>query len=68
MGADICTIAIGEETVEVQFAAGARLADPDKLLEGWDREVRRISITKRKAVPSEAFERLVAQAFVMNAG
>ena len=68
LGSNLCTLAIGDDSVEVRFSAGRRLSDPDNLLEGSTGDLRVITVGPGSGIPLEAIERLVAQAFVMNAG
>ena len=68
LGANLCAIEIGEDSVKVRFVTGSRLADPERLLEGSEGEARTITMGIQEKIRSEPFERLVAQAFVMNAG
>ena len=68
LGPNLCALAIGGDSVEVRFSAGGRLSDPGKLLVGLEGDLRTITVGPESDVSLEAIERLVAQAFVMNAG
>jgi hypothetical protein len=79
LGASLCIIFLRDDSIEVVFPSGALLDDPDGILSGSGENARSISLTWTDVYGSpvntftteplsEGFERLVSQAFVMNAG
>ena len=74
LGSNLCIISLGGDSMLITFPSGALLDDPQGILsrtegfEGLASQAMTISLTWEDEPLSEGFERLVAQAFVMNAG
>ncbi|HMB91107.1 MAG TPA: DUF1801 domain-containing protein [Rhodothermales bacterium] len=65
MKAQFCAIITHKEHVNVQFARGVDLPDPEHLLEGTGKKVRHVKIRTVEDVQQEALKTLVQEAAVL---
>ena len=74
LGSSLCIVSLGSDGIVITFPSGALLDDPQGILsrtvgfEGLASQAMTISLTWEDEPLSDGFERLISQAFVMNAG
>ncbi len=62
----ICAIVIHKNHVNLQFARGTELLDPDRILEGSGKKIRHMKIHNSKDINSEKLKNLITEAVKLN--
>jgi hypothetical protein len=62
----VCAIVIHKDHVNLQFARGTELDDPERILEGTGKKIRHVKINNTKEINSDKLKNLVVEAVNLN--
>jgi hypothetical protein len=62
----VCAIVIHKDHVNLQFARGIELDDPERILEGTGKKIRHVKINNTKEINSDKLKNLVVEAVNLN--
>ena len=62
----VCAIVIHKNHVNLQFARGTELEDPEGILEGTGKKIRHVKINNTKEINSNILKNMVVEAVKLN--
>ena len=62
----VCAIVLHKDHVNLEFARGTELADPDGILEGTGKNMRHVKIVKSDEIVSEKLRNMILEAVTLN--
>ena len=62
----VCAIVIHKDHVNLQFARGTELEDPEGILEGTGKKIRHVKINNTKEINSNILKNMVVEAVKLN--